>query len=505
VGATSGDGRTRYSLLLDTNAFIALEPTTTNLEPRLQPAAELVRLAQADGHRIFLASATIRDIEHDRNSSRRAANLALARKYAILARVEAPEALLRALGEDAPPRARDSNNDNDLEMLSALWCNAADFLVTDDERLRRRGARAGLQERVFTVAEAAAFFERLVPRLSVPPPAVEHLLTYQLVADDPIFASLRDDYGPAFDGWVRKAQSEHRPAWVIRGANGYAAVMIVKHEPAGEMGLVGSVLKVSTFKVAPDAAGRSYGELLLKTLFGYAQSADVDTLYVTAFPEHARLIELLEVFGFRHHSTRTTNGRDEHRYDKTRRPVVLDGLEPLEAHRRFGPPFIHPDARLFVVPIIPEWHEALFPEFELTLDIGTGVHPYGNALRKAYVSGSRSRLVGPGDTLLFYRSEDYQAVTVVGVVDDVQVSADPEAVGRFVGRRTVYTADDLQSMAWDHGELHAMLFRQDRILDEPWTLRSLRMIGALNGPPQSITQVREGGRSWVHQQLAGSQ
>ena len=93
-----------------------------------------------------------------------------------------------------------------LEMLCALWVDAVDFLVTDDNRLRRRGNRAGLADRIVTAAAAAELLEGLAPRITPPPPAVEALISYQLRLEDPIFDSLRLDY-PDFDSWMRKARN----------------------------------------------------------------------------------------------------------------------------------------------------------------------------------------------------------------------------------------------------------------------------------------------------------
>lgn len=461
-----------------------------------------MRVAREAGHTFFLASATKRDFEHDRDLARKAANLALVRKYSQLGPIAPQPDLLAALGETVPPLGRDSNDDIDLEQLAALWSEAVDFLVTDDIRLHRRAGRAGLGDRVFTIVEAAAYFQRLDPSVLEPPPAVEFLKAYQLDTTDAIFESLRSDY-QGFDSWLRKVRSEHRPAWVVRGDAGYAAVMIAKDEDGNEIGLSGTVLKVSTFKVAQEAAGRFYGELLLKALFSYAEAIDAHNIYVTAFEKHARLIEFLEAFGFARRPE--PNDRGEQVLVKIRRPAAVGGLDPLEAHRRFGPPFVHPEARLFVVPVRPHWHDSLFPELVLGFDLWLGTHPYGNALRKVYVSGARTRLVEPGDVLLFYRSDDLRAVTVVGVAEDVEVFTDPEDVRRFAGRRTVYKPDDLARMARDHGQLHTMLFRQDRLLEPVWPIRELQLRGVLNAAPQSITGVREEGREWVVQMLAESQ
>ncbi|GAA4628668.1 hypothetical protein [Cellulomonas oligotrophica] len=507
MSSASEHASARFALLLDTNAFIALEPTSPSFEAALPEAAELVRLAQEGGHAFFLSAAIELDFDRDPRLERRAANRALSRKYRTLEKIAAAPELLSTLGEAPPPPGRNSNDDVDLVLLATLWVGAIDFLVSDDVKLRRRGVRAGLGDRIFTVVEAAAFLRRLSPKTSDPPPAVEPVKTYSLNAADPIFASLRRDYD-GFDDWLRRTCSAPgRPAWVIRSDDGsYGAVMIVKDEKEGDgdVGLPGRVLKLSTFKVADQAMGRSYGELLLKTLFGYLHTGEYDTVYVTAYPKHERLIELLDAFGFSPHGT-PGGPNDELVLAKHRRPVDVGVTDPLEAHRRHGPPFIHPNSRFFVVPVLPVWHDALFPDFHIGLDLWVGRRPYGNALRKAYVSGTRSRLVAAGDALLLYRSVDLQAVTVVGVVEDVCVSSDPEVIRRFVGRRTVYTPGDLAQMAAEHGELHAMIFRQDRLLDPPISRRTLEIMGALNGPPQSITQVRSGGRAWLHQQLAESQ
>jgi hypothetical protein len=494
----------QFALLLDTNAFIALEPTSPSPEAGLADAAELVRLAQQYDHRFFLSAATDKDIAGDPNAARRTTNRALSRKYQKLEPIDPPPDLLAALGETRPPAGRDSNDDIDLEMLAALWADAVDFLVTDDERLRRRGARAGLGERILRIVEAAALLQRLAPSAALPPPAVDALRTYQLDVGDPIFDSLREDYD--FDPWLAKIrQAPGRPAWVIKMDDGsYGAVMIAKDEQPGTLEMPGKILKLSTLKVAEHAYGRSFGELLLKTLFVHADHGAFDTVYVTAFPKQDRLIEMLDDFGFVEHPERVGVG-EELVLVKYRRPVDTTIVDPLTSHRVHGPPYIHPASRVFVVPVQPRWHDALFPDAQGGFGFWGGATPHGNALRKAYVSGTRSRRIGSGDTVLFYRSKDTQEVGVVGVVEDVRVSSDPEVIRRFVGRRTVYRPDQIAAMARKHGTLHAMIFRQDRLIDRPWTLRQLLFHGVLNDAPQTITEAREGGAPWVHQQLVESQ
>src|SRR4051794_31155530 len=77
-------GATGLKLLLDTNAFIALAPASTAIEPGLQYGAELARLAAEGGHRLYLHESTRQDFARDRDEARRHARLALAGKYSAL-------------------------------------------------------------------------------------------------------------------------------------------------------------------------------------------------------------------------------------------------------------------------------------------------------------------------------------------------------------------------------------------------------------------------------------
>lgn len=55
------------------------------------------------------------------------------------------------------------------------------------------------------------------------------------------------------------------------------------------------------------------------------------------------------------------------------------------------------------------------------------------------------------------------AVIMIGVVEEVRECATPDDVLRFVSRRTVYTVAEIERMSKE-GQIHAMLFRQDRML-----------------------------------------
>jgi len=485
--------------LLDTNVFITLEPTRL-AEVENTADAELSRLVMAGGHQMYVHPAQQVDVDRDRDDERRELRTLLLQKYPALPN---PSPLTDALGEQLGTCEHESNDWVDHQLIAALAGDAVDFLVTSDVRIRKKARRLGLEPRVGTPREAIEFVRDLFDRTPSPPPAVEVTQAHTLDENDPIFASLRLDY-PGFDEWfIQKCKRQHRQAWVIRdGQNALAGLCIVKPEDETVFGLTGRILKVCTFKVSEDHNGFRFGELLLKTCFDYATQNGYESAYVTAFEKHGALVALLLDLGFEQIGARTELG--ELVFVKR---FVPDGTElenPLAFHLRYGPHAVDTTAAtLFVVPIQPRYHEMLFPEAEgqARLRFDTGQHPCGNAIRKAYLCNSVTRQIQPGDMLLFYRSEDAQAVQVVGVVENWTASADPNEIARFVGKRTVYTFPEIEWLCAEGQETLAVLFRQVDILREPITLNTLLELGVLNGPPQQITSVNIEERTWLQQRL----
>ena len=235
-------------------------------------------------------------------------------------------------------------------------------------------------------------------------------------------------------------------------------------------------------------------------------------MYVEVLAKHDGLVELLANFGFDDTGERTIRG--ELVMVKSLRPGPgVEQLHALDHQVRYGPPAIAGTGKVFVIPIWPQWHAQLFPDapaepqpviqqLELLPAPELGTHPWGNALRKAYLSDGRIRQLAPGDTVLFYKSRGAGFVDAVGVVEETLRSTDAGEVLSFVGRRTVYTPDEIVTMCERVGGVLAVLFRQDRFVEPPWTLGELQANGVLTTWPQSITQVRERGLRWVHDQLA---
>jgi hypothetical protein len=101
--------------------------------------------------------------------------------------------------------------------------------------------------------------------------------------------------------------------------------------------------------------------------------------------------------------------------------------------------------------------------------------------------------------LLFYRSQEEQGVAALGIAEETLVSDDAAVIARYVGKRTVYSYEQITEMAAK--PILALLFRLSRTLRARWDLDLLERTGILHGPPQSFVQVSPGGLNWTASQL----
>jgi len=486
-------------LLFDTNVLIPAEPTSPfEAENATDPVAKLLQAAMAGGHQVYVHPDSARELLGDKNTQRRKIRQALLQKYIQL---PAPPPITQHLRITVGAKKLSKNDKVDLALLAAVEADSVDYLVTEDRRLLRTAARAGLAARVIPIDEALKALRALFSTTPAPPPAVHDILAHELEESDSIFDSLRQDYHPEFDGWLKKCKREHRDAWVI-GDDGshYAGLCIVKNETTGEYNLRGKVLKICTFKISMDAFGRGYGELLLRTLFEYASANSYDVLYVEVLPKYHGIISLLETFGFE--VTTNTTKRSEKVLVKrlSFSQAECESADPLEFNIRFGPIRIKlAGAQAFIIPIQSRYHKVLFPGAELQQELFCGVHPSGNAIRKAYLCHAKVKEIQPGSLLLFYRSGDTKAVCSLGVAEALVRSSDSMEIARFVGTRSVYPYSVIDRMC--RKRVMALLFRYAYSLSTPLFLTYLVNAGVLKSPPQSIVAVQTRGMQWLQKRL----
>lgn len=484
--------------LIDTNIFIPLEPTTlSDVEVGTHKIVELARLVSEAQHQLYVHPAALSDIQRDSSEKRRKLREILFKKYPCLPDPPAiSENLENILGYVKP----DTNNWVDHCLIAALASDAIDFLVTEDSALRKKAARLNLHSRVATVAEATSIIQDLFDKVPRPPPAVRNIKVHALNENDPIFQSFRQDYHN-FDEWLKKCKREHRPAWVIDASKDHlAAVCIIKPEQSGEFGLKGKILKICSLKVSEDCNGLRFGELLLKTIFDYATLNKYNWIYITVFEKHNVLIGFLEEFGFQITNDKTELGESILTKPMSFTEKERESMDSLPFNVRYGPSAIKfKGVPTFIIPIKPEYHILLFPEAEKQRELMPGMHPFGNSIRKAYLSNSVIRTITPGSNIFFYRSKDIRGITALGVVEDTLVSSSPLEIARHVGKRTVYRFDEIKALC--QREVLAILFRQSRILKNPIAFKNLKVNGVLSSAPQSIITATKEAVEWLQTRL----
>lgn len=470
------------------------------MEPGARDAEEVARLILLYGNKIVVHPHVVADIARDRDSQRRAHREYVLGKYPALdgapAISAAEEAILGVSNAG-------SNDWVDNHLLVAVARDAVDFVVTQDNAIHTRARRLRVEDRVLTIADALVMLRALFPTTPVPPPAVRATKAHSLDPVDPIFASFRSDY-PNFDDWLRRCKLADRPTWVIDGDGGLAAVCIAKPERAVGYGMDGSILKICSLKVSESHVGARFGELLLKTIFVYANENAFDWIYVTAFARHEWLLALLRDFGFVEAGQRTQLG--ELVMVKPVRPAAgAHALSALEYAIRFGPcRWSWSCANVWIVPIQPRFERVLFPERQEQAALFNGAAASGNAIRKAYLCRAPQRTLQAGDVVTFYRSSDAQGIRTLGVVESWIASSDPERLHQFVARRTVYSTADIRRMADGGREVLAIRFRQILHEFKEISYSELRTANVVAGPPQTIVRVRPEGLPWLMTRLAPS-
>lgn len=475
--------------LLDTNILIPLEDSNIPLPPGL---ANFVRLAQEHGHPLIFHPASEEDINRDRDAARRRRTNDRLAQYTRLDSIS-----------DCPWNASvtSPNDACDNAILYALECDAAHYLVTEDREIHKKAVNRGLDSRVFAIQAADDFLCRLHEPTSVRLPNIQdaplHSLTRLL--SDGFFDSLREGY-QTFDRWFRDCARNDRRAWVYWAEPDRLGALCIyarkENDDATGHGdvLPGASLKLCTFKVAPDCQGRKIGELFLKAAFRYATDNRLEHIFIHGDAEkHGFLFDLLADFGF------AEFGRygDDVVYVK-KHPVIAPNITPtdlsaFEYFRRYFPHFRHDaSVRKFIIPIRPEYHRILFPDYSSPaeppqLALFDSAHTAGNAIKQAYLCHAQSGQIIAGDVVLFYRSTDEKAVTSLGIVEQYETLEDANEIVDRVRRRTVYSMSEIEEIALKPTKV--MLFRLVKHFSHPPSFDWLKQNRVVNGNIQTIREI----------------
>lgn len=438
-------------VLIDTNIFIELEGTT--VLDQSYPA--LLKILQDNHFQLFVHPSSVDDLKQDTDTARLARNLSRITKYQTLP--NPPDCTAEFAAQSI--NCRGHNNEADCKILCAVYKDAVAFLITEDQGIHRKSRKLGIQDRVFFVTQALNSLTKVFGRTAtINLPNIEQIFVHQLRDELPesFFNSLRAGYA-GFDDWFIKCCRTGREAWIARNATmGLGALCLFKteeSEPLTDEGtaLAGSSLKLCTFKVDSAVQGQKIGELFLKAAFKYASQNGLEHIYLTAVKgQQPHLEAMLLDFGF--YVLGCKKNEVVYVKDHPKRPPAPTAQPPLEYHKKFCPHLnAENNIRKFLIPIKPEYHEILFPEWgPRQLKIALSGHSPagnpvpGNALKLAYLCHSNCKQLRPGDVLLFYRSGDVMQVTTIGIVEYAEQLNDKEEILAKVLKRTVYSIADIE-------------------------------------------------------------
>jgi ribosomal protein S18 acetylase RimI-like enzyme len=484
-------------ILIDTNIFIPLEPfQEKDLEVGRQQILKIMEICRKNNIDVYLHPATKKDIQNDKDEKRRNIRLGSISKYHILSHPPVvPTAMIEILG--SPEIGSHDQIDHDL--MAAVYSNAVDFFVTEDQHIKRKSYRVGIQDRVVSIPEILGTFENLFPEPVFIPRNIERLPVYSINDHDPIFESLRKDY-EGFDKWLDKCKKEHREALVVKKNERIAGLCLfnqeTKDQPAGTFG---KVLKINTFKVSENFGGSKIGELLLKSLLKIARSEDYDFVFLTTFPKQEALIAFLQDFGFI--KSVHVSKIEEYIFIKELKCVSgCSDLSSLEYSMRFGPGTEKPDAEFFfIIPIQPKYSQILFPDYGHQPLLLHRDLPVENTIRKVYLSHSNLKEIEEGAVLLFYNSQEEMSIFSVGIAEKSIRTSQYDELLRFIGNRSVYSIDQLQEQC--KKEVLAVRFRESRHLTQPIHYQELLQSKIISGPIQSIQKIKKESLPWLKEKI----
>lgn len=436
------------NILLDTNIIIPLEDTSKTLDSSF---AELRKLSTEQRHCLYIHPMQFEDIKHDKNEERKRIVLSRLGQYS---QIENPPILS---DHECHELGLSQSNDNDRvdnHVLFALYRGAVHLLVTNDEGIHRKASKIGLQDKVYRLEQFLLFLQRYTTEpFAFNYTGVKERFLYEINKTQPFFESLRQSYA-GFDEWFLKCAEDQRKCWCIEDGDGnVVAICIYKHEQDarltddGEV-VPGRILKLCTFKVDVTARGKKLGERLLYIAFDYCVKNKLEWVYLHTFGEEQKtLVGLCTDYGF----SRLGKYKQDDVYIK---PMKLrdDACGSLDSLIRYYPYFKDNESvQKFIIPIQPQYHEDLFPDFSsmkgTLFEKDQSLYScQGNTIKKAYLCHSKIKTIRRGDIILFYRSKDRKSIQCMGIVEDVLFSENIDEVFPAIAKRTVYKYSDIQNI-----------------------------------------------------------
>ena len=271
--------------------------------------------------------------------------------------------------------------------------------------------------------------------------------------ENSFFDSLKEDY-PGFNDWFARKSVQGEEAFVQFDKKGLLQGFLYTKDESNEVDeSITPVmqpkkrLKVGTFKI--DAHNTRLGEKFIKKIMDRAIYEGFEEAYVTIFPKHSRLIELLRRYGFKDYGT------------KQEELVLVKDFLTCTGDMLFDYPLIQPkNHRKFLLSIYPKYHTPLFSDSILknevrnTDDLVKDVS-FSNSIHKIYICFMpKTANLRKGDLIAIYRTNDNMGparfrsvVTSICQVEEVKTKYDFSSIEdylKYCSSYSIFTEEDLR-------------------------------------------------------------
>jgi len=275
--------------------------------------------------------------------------------------------------------------------------------------------------------------------------------------EDPFFDSLKRDY-LEFPQWFQKKRAMGENAFVFKDDKRIKAFVYLKEEDEAIELLDGMMpkekrLKIGTLKLSDDIQGQRLGEGAVGVALWHWQNLRASQVYITVFSKHAKLISMLEQFGFEFIGN---NSRGEKIYTKDKRTLKYD--TPYTSF-----PYINPMAnRCGYIPINDDFHDSLFPYSELcNTKQETEEIAAANGRTKIFIATPSSILnYKQGEPVFIYRRHTgqgqatYKSVitSFCSIIRQVNIKLNNQELFNYndflniIGNKTVYNEIELKNI-----------------------------------------------------------
>lgn len=206
-------------------------------------------------------------------------------------------------------------------------------------------------------------------------------------------------------------------------------------------------LKVGTFKI--DSHSTRLGEKFIKKIMDYAVYGGYEEVYVTIYPKHECLINLLTKYGFTHYG------------EKLKELVLIKNFSTCIGDMLSDYPLIQPKhKRKFMLSIYPKFHTQLFSDSILKNEVRNAEDlvkdvSFSNSIHKVYICFMpKTANLKKGDILTIYRTNDgmgsarfRSVVTSVCQVEEVKTKNDFMSLDDYLNycsSYSIFPKDDLR-------------------------------------------------------------